>query len=106
MVTKVIAARDGDKKSYFVNDGIYTTFQNVFFNDIDPLPELLDEGERVQKICDIWGPTCCGLDLIKRNYTFSELEEGDLLLWPNMGAYTISCATNFSGFEKPTVYYF
>ena len=105
VVTRVIAARDGDKKSYFLNDGLYSTFNSIFFDHADPHPQLLDRRQREEKVCDIWGPTCCGLDSIKRNFTFSELVEGDLLLWPNMGAYTISCATNFNGFERPTVYY-
>ena len=105
LVTKVIAARDGDKTSYFLNDGVYSTFFNMVFDRADPQPQLLDRRQRAQKKCDIWGPTCCGLDSIKSNFTFYELVEGDSLLWPNMGAYTICCATNFNGFEKPTIYY-
>ena len=88
LVTKVIAARDGDKKSYFINDGFYSSFFGPIFDKAELQPQLLGRGQRTQKLCDIWGPTCCNLDCIKRDFTFDELVEGDFLLWPDMGAYT------------------
>ena len=105
LVTKVIAARDGDKKSYFLNDGFFCSFLGPFLDKVELYPQLLDRRQRARKLCDIWGPTCDNLDSIKRDFTFDELVEGDFLLWPNMGAYTTSCATNFNGFEKPSAYY-
>jgi hypothetical protein len=48
----------------------------------------------------IYGRTCDGLDLIAAG-EMEELEEGDWLWFPNMGAYTSVTSSKFNGFERP-----
>ena len=52
----------------------------------------------------IWGPTCDGTDKITENYWIPELDVGDWLLIDNMGAYTVTLASTFNGFEKAHIY--
>lgn len=74
----------------------------------------------------IWGPSCDGLDkvrakiltefaaeLLKNNFLqisqdlrLPNLNRGDLIGFPNMGAYTVPIASAFNGFPLPrTLYY-
>jgi hypothetical protein len=48
----------------------------------------------------LYGRTCDALDLIAVGDA-EELEEGDVLYWPHMGAYTKANASEFNGFPEP-----
>ena len=52
----------------------------------------------------IWGPTCDSIDKITDSYWFPELHVGDWLLVDNMGAYTVTLASDFNGFERAHIY--
>jgi len=47
----------------------------------------------------VFGPTCDGLDKVHDRVMMPELNVGDWLLFPNMGAYTASAGSNFNGFD-------
>jgi ornithine decarboxylase len=97
---------------YFVNDGIFMSFFTEF---IFPKNQFLNFGEiKVVKknrgnlqsknspkvLSNIWGMTCCPIDRISYDILLPELEMGDWLVFENMGAYTISVASNgFNGFH-------
>jgi len=55
--------------------------------------------------CSLWGPTCDGLDCLTRDSRLPELNTGDWLLFEDMGAYTMSAASNFNGMPKPKCYH-
>lgn len=56
--------------------------------------------------CSIWGPTCTPYDCITQNAKLPDLQVGDWLYWPNMGAYTYAIASHgFSGFTVPSITY-
>ena len=42
--------------------------------------------------------------MIARSENMEELEVGDWLWFPNMGAYTTATASEFNGFPKPPVF--
>ena len=50
-----------------------------------------------------FGRTCDSLDWIATSKSTEELEVGDWLYVPDMGAYTTSTSTEFNGFPKPPV---
>lgn len=55
--------------------------------------------------CNIWGPTCDGLDRIVEQSTLPDLQVGDWLLFENMGAYTVAASSTFNGFQRPDIHY-
>lgn len=54
----------------------------------------------------IWGPTCDALDKVCENVLMPEMEIDDLMLFENMGAYTIPIASPFNGFPLPILKYY
>lgn len=113
LVSMVIAKRvEYDEKTgqngymYYMNDGIYSAFSSVIFENACPVPQLLDESTRSKRELRpsvMWGPTCDSIDCIKRDFMFPELEIGEWVVFENMGAYTFCVATSFNGFEKASV---
>lgn len=111
LATNVIASREmldpetGKMKyMYYINDGVYGSFNCVLYDHYVPEPCLLPKNESNEKYTSsIWGPTCDGLDCIQKSIEIPKLNIGDWLLWKNMGAYTISAAVEFNGlpFGKP-----
>src|SRR5262249_49550063 len=47
--------------------------------------------------CVVAGPTCDSADVVARDQLLPDLEIGELLLVPSMGAYTSASASNFNG---------
>ncbi|XP_021962431.1 ornithine decarboxylase [Folsomia candida] len=111
---------DHKKYMYYINDGVYGSFNNIMYDHKKPVPELLreiKEGEPKFETA-IWGPTCDSLDRIYPAATvcesaaneedeYAELElcqAGDWLLYRGMGAYTLVASENFNGFPKPELY--
>ncbi|BFZ55689.1 Ornithine decarboxylase [Savitreella phatthalungensis] len=102
---------------YYVNDGVYGSFNCIMFDHQHPQPHVLQHRNRLyydnpppshkQRVrCSIWGPTCDSLDCIApdTNLPFV-LEVGDWLYFDDMGAYTKCAASNFNGFEFSDVIY-
>lgn len=85
---------------YYINDGVYASFNCLFYDHSIVEPILLDnkfqKNEKLVK-SSIWGPTCDGLDLINKEIYIPELKIGEFLAYKNMGAYTISGAVAFNG---------
>lgn len=54
----------------------------------------------------VWGPTCDALDQVCKNVMLPDLEVNDVLMFENMGAYTIPIASPFNGFPLPKVEYY
>ena len=55
----------------------------------------------------LFGPTCDGLDTVLKEVTMPKMENGDWVVFPQMGAYTISAASNFNGISAcdPQIFY-
>ena len=58
-----------------------------------------------RKRCALYGPTCSGRDIIKGTTPLPELNLGDWLYFPAMGAYTTVIASRFNGFPLPPKHY-
>ncbi len=52
------------------------------------------------------GPTCDGADIICRDVSLPDLEVGDFVAFPKLGAYSWAGACNFNGFEAIWVRFF
>lgn len=95
------------RMNYFVNDGIFMAFMMHLAYDrkflqhgqFDILRQESAENDQQSYLSIIWGNTCCSKDVIIEDEIVPEMEIGDWLIFKNMGAYTISLATMFNGFE-------
>jgi len=106
----VPATEDEEKRFlYYVNDGVYQSFNCIFFDHVHPTPLVLDmNGSRAATMskCTIFGPTCDSMDCIAKDIYLPELSVGEWLYFRNMGAYTTAAASPFNGFKShPNTFY-
>lgn len=92
---------------YYVNDGVYGSFNCILYDHAHCLPTLhkKPKPDEVMYPCSIWGPTCDGLDRIAEQCSLPDMQVGDWLLFENMGAYTVAAASTFNGFQRPDIHY-
>ncbi|KAJ7991038.1 hypothetical protein DPEC_G00293100 [Dallia pectoralis] len=92
---------------YYVNDGVYGSFNCILYDHAHPLPILHKKPKPDERMypCSIWGPTCDGLDRIAEHCILPDMQVGEWLLFENMGAYTVAASSTFNGFQKPDIYY-
>lgn len=105
---------------YYVNDGLYHSFNCILYDHAHPYLLLLQDDEaglsekkergmsewndgaalipprRVHR-STIFGPTCDSLDCILKSQPFPEMFVGDWLLSPDMGSYTTAGGSCFNG---------
>ncbi|GBL48909.1 Ornithine decarboxylase [Candidozyma auris] len=123
LASHVIARRDLGKEQYdmeamiYINDGVYGNMNCILFDHQHPEAHVLkhkgkiyydgmsadDEDTDIQGTIrryafSIWGPTCDGLDCISTRSEFpTNIDVGDWLYFPNLGAYTSAATTSFNG---------
>jgi len=91
---------------YYINDGVYGSFNCIMFDHAAPQPVLLSEHDTsLQFTSSIFGPTCDSIDLIIKDHLMPELNVGDWVTFPNMGAYTVAAGSQFNGMPPPRMYY-
>ncbi|XP_050671506.1 ornithine decarboxylase 1-like isoform X1 [Leptidea sinapis] len=90
---------------YFINDGVYGSFNCVLYDHQHVTPEPLDVAEegQVATPCSVWGPSCDGLDCVVSAARLPPLALGSWLTFSDMGAYTLPVASPFNGFPVPRV---
>ena len=109
--TKIIAIREriiNDIKTIFItiNDSVYHTFQGKIFDGqlYEPISLLSTNANKEQVRCVIFGQTCDSLDVICENVILPYPELGDILMFKNIGAYSLaSCSGNFNGFSYGSI---
>eukprot|EP00796_Vickermania_ingenoplastis_P012130 gene12130-8351_t len=99
---------------YYVNDGLYHSFNCILYDHAHPHLLLLKDNEPVEggqqvpralHLTSIFGPTCDSLDCILKQQPFPEMRVGDWLLAPDMGSYTTAAGCPFNGIStKRRVY--
>uniref|UniRef100_A0AC35TL16 Ornithine decarboxylase n=1 Tax=Rhabditophanes sp. KR3021 TaxID=114890 RepID=A0AC35TL16_9BILA len=95
-----------DGYMYFLNDGLYGSFNSILFDHQSSFGvPLFKESDEIKHPTTIWGPTCDSLDQIEKVTYMPKLDEGDWIHYANMGAYTSAAASTFNGFQKPLTYY-
>lgn len=92
---------------YYVNDGVYGSFNCILFDHAHCLPTLHKKPKPDEAMypCSIWGPTCDGLDRIVEQCNLPDLQVGDWLVFEAMGAYTMAASSTFNGFQRPDIHY-
>ncbi|ETN83690.1 Pyridoxal-dependent decarboxylase, sheet domain protein [Necator americanus] len=90
---------------YYINDGVYGSFNCILFDHVQPEGVPLFDEIAEEYPTTIWGPTCDSLDKVEDKKHMRRLSVGDWILYSNMGAYTCSASTTFNGFQRPTPVY-
>jgi ornithine decarboxylase len=87
---------------YYLNDGMYGSFNCVHFDHAMPIVCPFNErnGKRYKSV--IFGPTCDSMDKISDDVLLPELAIGEWCYVENFGAYTCAAASGFNGFTTNT----
>lgn len=96
---------------YYINDGLYGSFNCVLYDHANPGCEVVHAGGDVGDVpttlgpCSVWGPTCDGIDCVQSETLLPELAVGSWLAFCDMGAYTACAGSNFNGMALPDAVY-
>ena len=98
-LTSVIgkAIRDGIPW-YYLDDGVYNSFSGQIFDHAIYPKISARKGDTRPSV--LAGPTCDSIDVISENIELPELDIGDLIIAPMMGAYTSATATEFNSLPR------
>jgi ornithine decarboxylase len=110
LLTSVVgSAIRGGRTWHYLDDGLYGSYSNILTEDVHPpvlaLSELDDRrgsNEPLQPVT-LAGPTCDSVDVIAGDYPMPELNIGDIVLSPMMGAYTSVTSSRFNGIPHTPV---
>lgn len=105
---RTMVSKTGDKEFlYYINDGVYGSFNCIFFDHVQPEVETLRslKESETRYFSTVFGPTCDALDCIAKQTPLPELQIGEWLFFPNFGAYTVSAASAFNGFKTTEIQY-
>jgi ornithine decarboxylase len=113
LATKITSIRDQTQSNYessadylyYINDGVYGSFNNIIMDHATCLPSFLHEKPDQVYRSTIFGPSCDGLDVLVKSYPLPKMNLGEWMYWKNMGAYTMCAAASFNGFPLPTIHY-
>lgn len=118
LVTNIFARREvlpvANQKNdvdalYYINDGIYGSFNCVIFDHYEvEVNHLTAEDVASKNLQDknlktykstVFGPTCDSMDVIAKGIELPKLSVGDWLYFENFGAYTCAASSAFNGFK-------
>ncbi|HSG89687.1 MAG TPA: type III PLP-dependent enzyme [Pseudomonadales bacterium] len=102
-ITAVVGrARRGDHLWYYLDDGVYGSFSGQIYDHTHcPLIPLDRVGEGHPSV--LAGPTCDSIDVIAEDVLLPELQIGDLILAPMIGAYSSASATEFNSLPRTPI---
>ncbi len=96
---------------YTIDESLYGQFSCIPFDHKKPswvrIPVAYDNKDapaRKRVKGTLYGRTCDSLDMIAESDSMEDLEVGDWLWFPNMGAYSSVTASEFNGFPKPPLH--
>jgi ornithine decarboxylase len=104
VIGKKSAGRGKAGWRYTLDESLYGQFSCIPFDYAKPQwirVRAPGEARRRSTPAILYGRTCDSLDFIAAAEEAEELEEGDWLWFPHMGAYTTATSTEFNGFPKP-----
>ncbi|KAG8198887.1 hypothetical protein JTE90_015101 [Oedothorax gibbosus] len=101
---KTGATEDGIERIYYINDSIYGSFfHGVEEYGMRPKP-MLEESVLTQRPVyksRLWGQSCCGEDLLLKVCLLADMEDGEFIMWENMGAYSRVLCSSFCAIPIP-----
>jgi ornithine decarboxylase len=85
---------------YYLNDSIYGSFNNLFFDHQKVVLLPFNERSGQTYKSRVFGCTCDSIDVISQDCKLPNLAIGEKLYALNMGAYSMSTSSSFNGFER------
>lgn len=110
LASRVIGVEEREKQTWlFLDVSFYQAFLGAMNYETFPyipvsISHRRDEAEinKETKKYILTGPTCDSQDIICRDIVLpTDMAVGDLLVFPNMGAYTTAYGSEFNGFKLP-----
>jgi ornithine decarboxylase len=87
-----------------IDESVYGIFSGVLFDDFKPSFECLTRKNEDLQPFTIFGRTCDSADRIGQNVLLpSNINDGDILKVPSIGAYSYVSASEFNGFPRSQV---
>jgi len=86
---------------YYLDDGVYNSFSGKVYDHCSYVIVTEHDGPKTQSV--LAGPTCDSFDIISEDIHLPELQIGDIIMVPSMGAYSSISATNYHGFDKAKI---
>lgn len=114
IVSKVIGVEHRNGKNWlFIDTGLFQSFLGTLHYETFPYQPISLSHQGIERNASsrmipyvLTGPTCDSQDVISMNvFLPSDLALGDMLAFPNTGAYTVVYGSNFNGFSIPKNYY-
>uniref|UniRef100_G1Q805 Antizyme inhibitor 2 n=1 Tax=Myotis lucifugus TaxID=59463 RepID=G1Q805_MYOLU len=96
------------KLLYYLNEGHYGTFRIFLRDHVPRMPIVVKElcSKPALFPCILYGPTCDAFDtFFNKEVQLPELDVGDWLIFPSMGAYSSVMSSTFNGFPPATICY-
>jgi ornithine decarboxylase len=90
---------DDKRIIYYLNDGVYGSFNCIYFDHNVPTILPFNERDGGQYKSTIFGPTCDSIDLICENAMLPDLAIGEWVYVEDFGAYTAAASSAFNGFK-------
>jgi ornithine decarboxylase len=102
LITRVVGRSIRNNQNYYyLDDGVYGDFSGIVFDHSRYEFKAL---KRTLKFLSVLaGPTCDSFDTIARDVELPELEVGDVVYVPNIGAYSCASALTFNGIPPAKV---
>ncbi len=102
LITRVIGRSIRNNMNYYyLDDGVYGDFSGIVFDHSHYDFKALKRTPRFLSV--LAGPTCDSFDTIARGVELPELEVGDVVYVPNIGAYSCASALTFNGIPPAKV---
>jgi diaminopimelate decarboxylase len=95
----------GKRIIYYLNDGVYGSFNCIYFDHNVPTILPFNERDGGQYMSTIFGPTCDSIDLICENAMLPDLAIGEWVYVEDFGAYTAASSSAFNGFKTNSFKY-
>lgn len=106
LLTRVIGhTTRNDKQWVFLDDGAYGSYSDIFSGKMKFLVYNISEldGQLADTQYVVCGPTCDSLDIIDEEARLPKTQTGDILITPNIGAYSWALSTEFNSIPKAKV---
>ncbi|MDP2717614.1 MAG: type III PLP-dependent enzyme, partial [Candidatus Micrarchaeota archaeon] len=88
---------------YYLDDGYYHSYTDIHASHWKFDFKTNRRGRKIRSV--LAGPTCDSYDTIAKGIWMPEMEIGDLIISPNMGAYTTGMSSSFNGFPPAKTVY-
>lgn len=114
IVSKVIGVERRNGKNWlFIDTGLFQSFLGTLHYETFPYQPISLSHQGIERSASsrmipyiLTGPTCDSQDVISMDvFLPSDLALGDILIFPNTGAYTVVYGSNFNGFPIPKNYF-